>query len=507
MHAKKILASLVFILIATGLACSLSAPTPASWVGTPSAEARIKTQTAFAETQSAQQTSLPTLPPTKTATPVVNKITPTTTEVKHGPWLIYPDREGKRLFFYDVNSQSVAELNLPEITNLSDLIDGLSPDGKQLLMRAGQVEAVDELALYSITNPYEDPTKISPLLSLSIQRDVVNQTKNRSGQTCLAVKQAHGIAWTQDGSLVAFTAALDWESADIYVYDPSDNTVERMTVRYRQNLTPFWSQDMSWLIFQEAENINDKGDWEISAVSEVSMPYYNTTRFLYLPPEGSVGDVMLGWLNDNIFLSYSRHPDALRNLRQVNLAQIKETFSFTGSFNDIAFDPDSKVLALSVDASNAQSNGLTAGIYMSTTGGEPFSLRMRGEFNHLDWSKQAQKFLAADRQNVYAFNLSGDTLTLRGESRAVFSPGATWALAWSDDLTKPGLRLYTSSGLLLQTITDQSIIEVIWQPDSTSFFYVSEQGLFKVSFPLLEPEWITDNVYQAEDFHAIWLLW
>ena len=51
---KRYWIGLIFLMAGVSLACRLTSPTPASWSGTPSAEARHATNTAFALTQDAK---------------------------------------------------------------------------------------------------------------------------------------------------------------------------------------------------------------------------------------------------------------------------------------------------------------------------------------------------------------------------------------------------------------------------------------------------------------------
>lgn len=504
MQAKKVgLIGLLSILVLS-MACQLSAATPVVWIGTPTAQARAKTQTVIAATQSAFLTSQPTRPPTLTPSPYTRTITPVPTNLEDHSWLLFPAADGTSLHAFGIDTSKDSILNLPPLVSLTDLVDGLSPDGTQLLLRAGRVEELNELSLYSLKNPYEEISIISPLLSVFLQREIVTNNDRRAEQALLGITQKHGVVWTTDGKYAAFTAALDGDSGDIYLYDPKKSLSERMTVRYRQSLTPFWSPDNAWLIFQEAVSIDQETGWKITAVSDVSMPDYDRTRFLYLPPEGSLGDKMVGWLNDKIFLSYSQTPVGNSTLRQVNLEEEKETIVFQGQFSSLEFDPIGKVISLLINKDDAIANKLDPGIYISTTGGSPFKLVLSGEFSSLEWSPEAGLFMAAGGHGVSCFDTNGSKLIIANESNLVFSPGKNWLIAWNE--TKLGVRLYTTQGNLLQTAGNAHIKTAFWQPDSKGFYLVTDEGLYRVLFPLLNPILVTSDVYQGDDFQYTWLL-
>ena len=505
MQAKRFVLITFVVFLAASLACSLSAPTPVAWVGTPSAVARAKTQTAFTNTQMAERTAMPTLPPTRTPTQPQITTTPTPVIAEDGPWLIYPGRDGRSLIALDRDTGTQIPLALPGLINLSDLEAGLSPDGKKLLLRAGTLDVVNEMGLYLLENPHEEIIQVSPLLSVFLERQVINKDGDRASQASLAVTADGGIAWSPDGSLVAFTAALEGDSGDIYLFDLIRDNVKRMTVRYRQNLTPFWSRDMNWMVFQEAENISEEGAWEITAVSNVSIPNYDITRFLYLPPEGGQGEVFVGWLNEVSFLSYTRGVENHQQLRVVFMERTSPSLVFGGYFTELAFDPNSTNLAVAVDALAGQLNGMSPGIYLSVPDQTDFWQVLTGQYTGLHWSPEGNTFLVAGAQGIFGVRLDGTIFTLPNEAQVSVSPNNNWLVAWNNDGLKAGVRLYTPDGSLLQVIGNMAVRQVIWQAGSRGFYLVSEDGLYQVRFPLLEPVLISEDIYQGDDFRAVWL--
>ena len=113
------------------------------------------------------------------------------------------------------------EISLPEPIIVSDLVNGLSPDGHTLIVRAGSPLNTDEFALYRIDLPSTTVTKLTPLLSLTVQRKIVNQEGTRAFDTLRAVSREDGLAWSPDGTYLAFTAALNVTSSDLYLWNPA----------------------------------------------------------------------------------------------------------------------------------------------------------------------------------------------------------------------------------------------------------------------------------------------
>ncbi|MEL7646292.1 MAG: hypothetical protein AAGU04_08520 [Anaerolineaceae bacterium] len=110
-----------------GLACRFTAPTPAAWAPSSTAELDARTRAAR-ETESArEETRSPANIPTETLTPV-----PRPTAVEDGPWLVFPDAQGEHLYAVDRDSGTLVPITLPMLTDPLDIIGGRAPDGARV---------------------------------------------------------------------------------------------------------------------------------------------------------------------------------------------------------------------------------------------------------------------------------------------------------------------------------------------------------------------------------------
>jgi len=325
----------ILLLLMVGMACSLTSPTPASWSRTPTAEAQAATNAAIALTQQVAleqtgrlRTPTPDFTEEKTFTPTYEP----TNEID-GPWLVYPGGEGGMLYAYDLEAYQTIEISLPEPIYTADLVRGLSPDGETLIIRAGSPLNLDELALYQIDLPSAEIIQISPLLSLTLQRKIVNAVGSRAFETLQAVTRAEGLAWSPNGRYLAFTGALDNQSSDLYIYDTMNDRVERLNGLYSQNIS---------LEFGEFDQ--EDGSWHALNVTGIQVPGFNDQNTLYFPDSESQGEVFVGWLNSQTFISYSLTPSGLETLRQVNIEREEATVIFRGSFDEVGFDPYTKTI-------------------------------------------------------------------------------------------------------------------------------------------------------------------
>jgi hypothetical protein len=483
-----ILGLIVALMLAAGLSCRLTSPTPASWSRTSTPQSIESTNTPISQTQQTESDT-----PTDLPHDVVDTPTPQKTDAPDGPWLVYLAPDQKGLHAYDVESGIILEISLPEPILIEDLTRGLAPDGHTLIVRAGSPLVTDELALYQIDLPSTEIIHLTPLLSLSLQRDVVNEEDGRAFETLQAVTRSDGIAWSPDGRFLAFTAALDSSSSDLYVFDTERGRIDRLNGLYSQSAAPFWAPESNWLIFQELSYDEESG-WRSEVVSEISVPGYVYHNTLYIPHLSSQEEAFLGWINLQSLMSYSQTAGGNFMLRQVNVETLSENFLLPDTFEQIAFDTDSKSLAYVL----SEGEGMMGGVYLRQAERATADLLRGGVWDDLIW-EDGGMFIATSPQGVFAFTPLGESVILSNESHLQLSPNGSWMVAWGEgDSAEPGAWLYQSpSGNLLQELTDKWVDRVYWAPDSRKFFILAEGILYHLAFPGLDLQEIEGD-FQAD---------
>ena len=504
---KRYWIGLILLMAGVSLACRLTSPTPASWSGTPSAEARNATNTAFALTQDAKmssETQTPTNAQTPTKEPSTSTIEPTVPV--DGPWLVFPAVDESALIAYDLDAKVMIEIPLPEPIIFGDLARGLSPDGHTLVVRAGSALTTDELGIYQIDLPSGTVTQLTPLLSITNQRKLVNEEGSRVFQTLEAVTRANGLAWSPDGHYLAFIAALEYNSADLYVLDLEKDRIERLNGVYSQSASPFWAPGSNWLVTQELEDFDPETGWRSGSVTGLHFPGYDGQNTLYLPAKGSIEEVFLGWANAQSFLSYSRTLTDMAVLRQVDVDTLSVGVVYAEAFSQAAFDPDSGALALVLNESQAMDQGQISGVYLRKAESAVFNLQQAGVWSSLAWDLGGV-FVASGQQGVSVITPDGDTILLTGESALRVSPSGNWMIGWGDGEVEPsGARLYQSpGGNLLQSLTDLQVTSVYWQPDSKAFFLLAEGTLYRVAFPGLNLVEVMSGFPDGGALEMVWV--
>lgn len=182
-----------------------------------------------------------------------------------------------------------------------------------------------------------------------MQRKIVNEEGTRAFDTLRAVTREDGLAWSPDGRYLAFTAALNVTSSDLYLWDTTTGSIERLNGLYSHSASPFWSPSGNWLITQELGDYTEETGWRSEVVTGVSVPGFDNQNSLYLPSPGSQEEVFIGWLNAQTMMSYSQTADGPFELRQVNVDSLVERVLLGESFRLAALDPNAPSYAFALD--------------------------------------------------------------------------------------------------------------------------------------------------------------
>ena len=487
------LIGVLLVLMLVSMACRLTSPTPASWSGTPTAEALRATNDVINRTQQAAvEEDLATLTPTET--PVVLTETPRPTVPVDGPWLVYPAPDPGLIRAYDVDAGVILDIALPEPIIVSDLINGLSPDGHTLIVRAGSPLNTGELALYRIDLPSTTVTKLMPLLNLTLQRWIVNEVGTLAFDTLRIVTREDSLAWSPDGHYLAFPAALNANKSDLYLWNAETGSIDRLNGLSTQSASPYWSPGSNWLISQELGDYTEENGWRAEVIYKMRIPGLNDQNSLYPPPSGSQGEIYLGWLNAQTMVTYTQTANGPETLRQINLDTLQRNVLLSGSFSLAAVDTASASYAFVLDEAQALEKDMLSGVYLVTAGSTIKSLQMVGEWNSLHAEPNGM-FIASGDKGLLGFSAGDQGFSLPEERMASISPSGNWMVAWgTEEGGTPGARLYrSSSGMVLQKLTDLPVRDVLWQTDSKAFYLITDDAIYRLAFPELSMELIADG--------------
>jgi hypothetical protein len=439
--------------------------------------------------------------------------------------LIVPSADGLQLF--STNGKHLQTFDQAQVSLSRNLSDGIAPSGGNVAFVSGDSpltpdrEGSGPLRLNLLDTHTGSQKPITPLFSPDMEQAI--KTAAATGDRTDAIEAGiavvendHTLAWSPDGRYLAFIAAIDGPSSDVYSYDRESGQINRLTDGPNQAARLFWSPDSNWIVHEEVESFGTGAGWNVKAVWAAA-PDGSGNRKLY-DVEHSGDEVFVDWVSPNgyrwvspnTFLVYSWTPIGLQNIRLVDL-DTGEAQRIGPEFpvQALAFDPKSQTQLTVVDDYTAQQNNLQGGLYLtSSASGQPQRIAP-GNWYDVRWLPHAQLFFAKGEEGVISVALDGTTKEYFGEGALpIDAPDGAWLLAWGDgNFTSPiGLRLYTTDGELKRGITTDSVTLATWSPDSTGVFLVSEGKLGYAAIPNGEPQSIEENTTAGETGSLGWVM-
>jgi hypothetical protein len=166
---------------------------------------------------------------------------------------------------------------------------------------------------------------------------------------------------------------------------------------------------------------------------------------------------------------------------------------YDGPLDLLAYDPTTQALAFSETTLTGAPNDMTSGLYLLPAAqGQPRFVHA-GNWSKLAFSAPLGRFIAAGDQGLLLFTPGKDPILIQGEENGLASPDGHWLVGWGEG-AHPGVRLYQPDGSLLQEVASGPTSQLLWQPDSKSFYYLSGGQLFRVAFPAALPAALDQGV-------------
>jgi hypothetical protein len=518
MNIRSICAGLLFLILLVG--CGGAPATPVAPPTSAPAAVPVSAQ------QIPTDIPLPTVAPTKAAptaasqpeaTPTTALVIPTARIGDDGPQLIVPSANGLQLFSAD--GKPVQTFNQAQLSLGRNLSDGIAPFGGDVAFISGDNpttadrEGSGPLMLNLLDTHTGKQTAITPLFSPEMMQafqEIISTGKLNDAVAAgiATAENSHTLAWSPDGRYLAFIAAIDGPSSDVYSYDRASGQINRLTDGPNQAARLFWSPDSKWIIHEEVESFGSGAGWNVKAVWAAA-PDDSGNRKLY-DTESSGDEVFVDWVAPDTFLVYSWTAIGLQNIRLVNLdsgeaQRIGPEFPVQA----LAFDPESQAQLTVIDDYTAQQNNLQSGLYLASPASNQPRLIAPGSWYDVRWLPRAQLFFAHGEDGVISVGLDGTIAEYFGEGAPpIDSPDGAWLLAWGDgNFTSPiGLRLYTPDGELARAITTDAVTFATWSPDATGVFYLSDEMLYYAAVPNGEPQFLEESVTVTEPGSLGWVL-
>lgn len=421
-----------------------------------------------------------------------------------GPWLLFGIGEvyastGTGLWAANADGSGVTQLR---VMNVADgwLEQGVSPSGRLVAFVGSMGDLYTTPTLFMDRLPDTVGALELPLYGPQSQPALDTGPGDPALEAMRAIVEQPSLAWSPDGSQLAFMGAIDGPTSDLYVYSVESREVTRLTDGPSQAYQPVWSPDGKWIVhagvssFGTGAGYGVEGVWAAAADgSEVKSIYDPNAEFL------SGDEAFIGWANDSTFLAESW--DAIcgrRDIRSYDIEALKLAVHWTGYFTDVAYAPEEHVLLVTVanEIADCPSEGRPApepGAYLIALSQSGATQVVAGDTTGVVWS-DVGTFYAVHGDSVVQITPLGDVLDVPAPTPTlpvVSSDGRYWA--WVEGFGEIGLWL-GEYGQASNQVSDIFVPAMTWSPDGGHFIYASDGALFHATPPDFAVEQTADGL-------------
>jgi hypothetical protein len=228
-----------------------------------------------------------------------------------------------------------------------DINDGLSPDKKFFAFFTGFGDASMNPML--VVLDIENQTSILQLeLTGPIIQPGMEGTHGDPDFEAYGAMRSYGsFAWSPDGTRLAFVAARDGNSADVYLFNRSDHSVSRLTEEAGHAAALHWSPDGQLLQYL---SVNTFGTGAGASMEGLWVYEFQSNQAQLLETLDSNGEDFLAWVDNSRFLiySFSRTCGGQYNLRIVNAMNSEQQVIVEEGFTAAAYNPENQFGMFSV---------------------------------------------------------------------------------------------------------------------------------------------------------------
>jgi hypothetical protein len=299
------------------------------------------------------------------------------------------------------------------------------------------------------------------------------------------------LAWSHDGTMLAFVSAMNGVSPDIYLYTLREESILRLTSGSTFEILPSWTPNDKYILHDAANQI-----W-----SGKSGRGYSVAGVWIAPPDGASPRLVYtsrfatdkgfenryGWLSDSVYVG-SSEPEwcGPTDLRTIPIDGRSPSIIWHGSFYDAALDPATSALLIlipsetypwtSVDCAPSENSGL----YLHSLATK--KVVVLGEFGPspnyypvVKWSPEAGLFFVATDEGLLSATPAGEIsfVSPAGLGLPTVSPdGQFWAVplaSWE------GLWLRGPDGGS-HPIFHGRTGPAVWSPADGSLFFLGQPG-------------------------------
>jgi hypothetical protein len=451
----------------------------------------------------------PSITPRPTITPrriiptsTKNRITPTLTPTpplisgplsETGPWVMFYSKTENA--FMAANDDGTGKKVILRIKSKWREIAGSSSNLVSIITEMPDIKAEYpyNLALLIINLPNAKVEKTIPLVLHPESQDI--------NLWAIGDSVRYGMTWSPDGRYLAFIGAIDKPSTELYIYDRLSNNYSRLTYNATFARAPQWSPNSQWIIFYEEES-TDGPQTEIVWSANIK------TREMNEVYDAGGGIKILDWLNPESFVSIKLSGNEFSNLYFSDLSSRISTRlmpeDVTLLWNELSATVNTQGKQVAYTATSIISGSDFHGTYIASLS-DPTPKPATQEILPLYWMSGINKYVGSfyhpNPCEIVTFTTNGYISCIKNHDSnsitgLVVSPDGQWLVT----STSNGLLLYDNK--LKQTLLENGEgcdfgdlgdfnTAITWRPDSKAFVCHSKKATYYVDLKTLSVHPIT----------------
>jgi dipeptidyl aminopeptidase/acylaminoacyl peptidase len=314
-----------------------------------------------------------------------------------------------------------------------------------------------------------------------------------------ALIELTSLAWSPDGSQLAFMGLRDGPTSDLYTFSmaefwavtPEDGEegFTRWTDGLSQGILPSWSPDGRYILHAGVNTLGTGAGYDMAGVWVVDTQTGEVLD-MYAPDDGA--EIFVGWLDAHTFLVHSWSPVCgNENLRAFDLETGEVRALWEGAFNGVAFDPGSGGVLITSEQflADCMPGGQAGAVYLPAGGPAALLLTDQEAFIPV-WDALGQMFFFRTPDQVFAAWPNGSTKVLAAPGMDLPSASVDGRLGWA---LRSGVWVGTVEGEPAQIFSTPASLPV-WSPDGQRLFFVAEAGLFAAHAPDFVPRLVGEGI-------------